>query len=170
MDPTTWNLPFPAVASILFGIVMVRANATYWLGRGARGGANRVANNPDSKTARLINSRGYSRAEKLINRWGAPMVTFSFLTLGVQTMINFCAGVSRMPLRVYLVAVTVGSVIWALVYATVGIAGLTAFTLLYARSPVLAIALVIVLVGFAAAFITLQLADRHQAKEKAKQD
>lgn len=166
MDPTTWDLPFAAVAGILFAIVMLRANATYWLGRGARSGANRVGHNPKSRTARLINSAGYVRAERLINRWGPPVVTFSFLTIGVQTMINFCAGVSRMPLRGYLLAVTLGSVIWALVYATVGVAGLTAFGLLYGRSPALAIGLVVVLVAFVAAFIALRVANRRHLKEQ----
>lgn len=167
MDPSTWNLPFPAVTGILFVIVMLRANATYWLGRGARSGASRVGHNPDSRTARLINSKGYGRAERLINRWGAPVVTFSFLTVGFQTMVNFCAGVSRMSLRVYLLAVTLGSVIWALVYATVGIAGFTAFVLLYGRSPALATGLIVVLVAFLAAFIALRVANKRHARERA---
>ena len=39
MDPTQWNVPFPLIVGALFVIVMVRANATFWLGRLGSAGA-----------------------------------------------------------------------------------------------------------------------------------
>lgn len=143
MDPTTWNWPFGWVALALFGIVLARANATYWAGRLLRRGAERT------RLRDLTNRRGYVRAVALIDRWGAPVVTASFLTVGLQTMINLAAGVTRMSLTRYLPAVAAGGVLWALLYATVGFAGFRAFTALWQRSPVLAVLVLgLAVVGF----------------------
>lgn len=49
-------------------------------------------------------------------------VPLSFLTVGIQTAVNASAGISRMSLKRYLPAVTVGCLIWALIYSTVGMA------------------------------------------------
>lgn len=160
MDPTSWNLPFPMVVAALFVIVMVRANGTYWIGRAAAGGARKT------RASTFIDRPAYRRAERLIDRWGAPAVTLCFLTIGVQTMVNFVAGASRMALRRYLPAVVLGSLIWALVYATVGVAGWTALTLLYAKSPGLAIGLVVVLVAFLASFIAVHVIRTREEREQ----
>ncbi len=129
LDPTTWGWPFPATVAAFFVVVMLRANATYWLGRLVRRGAGH------SRAARLLARPGYQRAEAWVDRWGAPTVTLCFLTVGVQTLVNLAAGVSRMSLWRYLPAVVVGSVLWALVYAGVGFVGLGAVQLLWQRSP-----------------------------------
>ena len=133
MDPTTWQAPFAVVVGALFVIVMLRANATYWLGRAIIAGAGHT------RWARLLNSRAYAVGSAWLNRWGAPAVALSFLTVGVQTMVNLSAGVSRMPLRRYLPSVTVGSVIWAFLYGTVGFAGFVAVQRLWVESPALTI-------------------------------
>src|SRR5690349_23772252 len=109
---------------------MVRANATYWLGRGAQSGARRT------RLSGLLTSPRFRRAQDIVSRWGAPIVTVSFLTVGIQTLINLAAGVARMPLRRYLPAVIVGSILWALLYATVGFVTLAGWLKLYALSPV----------------------------------
>jgi len=137
MDPSTWNLPFPALVAALFGIVMLRANGTYWLGRLGSAGARRT------RLARLLDSPGYVRATERIDRYGPPVVALSFLTLGFQTVANLAAGVTAMRLRHYLPAVIIGSIAWALLYATLGTVGLDLFARLYAYSPVGAIALVL---------------------------
>ena len=49
----------------------------------------------------------------MVARWGAPVVTLSFLTVGIQTLVNLAAGVMRMPLRRYIPALTVGAILWA---------------------------------------------------------
>ena len=96
MDPTQWDLPFPLVVGALFCIVMARANGTYWMGRLVTRGA------ASTRARVLLESPGYQRATERLHRWGAPVVTLSFLTVGVQTMVNIAAGATRMPLRRYL--------------------------------------------------------------------
>lgn len=138
MDPTQWGAPFPVVVAALFVIVLVRSNGTYWLGRLVAGGAQRT------RAARWMASARYRRAEDRINRWGAPAVSLSFLTIGVQTLINLAAGATRMPLARYIPATVVGSVLWAFLYGTVGFVGFEALAMLWQHSPVVAMAAAVV--------------------------
>ena len=62
-----------------------------------------------------------------VRRFGAPAVALGFLTVGVQTAINASAGMLRMPQRRFLPAVTVGALLWATVYTTVGFTVLDAW-------------------------------------------
>lgn len=112
----TENWPFAASVAVLFGVVMLRANATYWAGRGLRAGANR------SRLSRHLDGPALVRAQGVVHRWGAPAVTVSFLTVGFQTAVNAAAGAAQMPQRRYLPAVVLGSQIWAFLYTTVGFA------------------------------------------------
>ncbi|MHA6524794.1 DedA family protein [Tessaracoccus sp. G1721] len=134
-DPTTWDAPFGVVVLALFVIVMLRANGTYWLGRAIAAGASR------SRWVKLLESRHYATGARWLNRWGAPAVSLSFLTIGIQTMVNLAAGVARMPLRRYLPAVTVGCLMWAFMYGTVGFIGWVAVVALWERSPALTVTL-----------------------------
>lgn len=146
--------PYPIAVLTLFVVIMLRANATYWLGRAARGGASRT------RMAKLLQSPGFRRGERLIARWGAPIVTVSFLTIGIQTMINLAAGAARMPLRRYLPAMTIGGICWAFLYATFGFVTFAVWLRLYAMSPVAAILVLIALLAALAAFITYQVRHR----------
>lgn len=120
--------PFAIAFSTLFVIVMLRANATYWLGRGAlRGGGL------SERFAHRLEGPTMQRAQRLSARYGVIAVPLSFLTVGVQTAINFSAGFTVMPLRRYLPAVTVGCVLWALLYSTVGMVGWAAIATLWNR-------------------------------------
>jgi membrane protein DedA with SNARE-associated domain len=103
--------------------------------------------------------------QEFVARWGAPVVIVSFLTVGIQTLVNLAAGVLRMPLRRYLPALTVGSIIWAFLYATVGFATFAAWRQVYQLSPVVAIASVVVLLAALAAYIIWQLRHRGQDEE-----
>ena len=134
MDPTGWGAPFPIVIAALFVIVLLRSNATYWVGRLVANGAHRT------RAARWMDSPGYQRAVERINRWGAPAVSVSFLTIGVQTLVNLAAGATRMPLVRYVPATVVGSVAWAFLYGTVGFVGFEALALLWEHSPAAALA------------------------------
>ncbi|MGV8847497.1 DedA family protein [Tessaracoccus sp.] len=153
MDPTTWQAPFAVVVGALFVIVMLRANATYWLGRAITAGTGR------SRWARVLDTRAYRVGSGWLNRWGPPAVALSFLTVGVQTMVNLSAGVSRMPLRRYLPSVTVGSVIWAFLYGTVGFAGFVAVRQLWRQSPAITVGAAVLLVGV----VAIVLLRRHEA-------
>jgi membrane protein DedA with SNARE-associated domain len=112
------SLPLGYAIAALFVIVMLRANGTYWLGRGIAAGARRT------RLERYLDSPAAGRAERLIARWGPAAVTLSFFTFGIQTAVNAIAGAARMPLRKYLPAVVVGCLCWAVIYATVGLAAI----------------------------------------------
>ena len=108
------ELPFWQAFLALFVIVMARSNATYWLGRGTIAGWRRRRPRPEGETR--------ARAEALLRRLGPVAVALSYLTIGIQTAIHLTAGVMRMPLRLYLPAAVVGSIAWAAIYATIGLA------------------------------------------------
>lgn len=132
------SLPFVWAFAILFVIVMLRSNATYWAGRGLAAGGRKT------NMQKYLNSPAVLRAERIIARWGAPAVSVSFLTIGVQTAINLSAGFGRMPLRRYILATVLGSIAWATMYATVGLAAFEAALAAAAGSPMALIMLVLV--------------------------
>ncbi len=154
MDPTQWGLPFPIVVAVLFVIVLCRANATYWLGRLAAAGTRRT------RVGRLMQRPGYVRAESMITKWGPIAVSISFLTIGIQTLVNLAAGAGRMPMRRYLPAVTVGCVMWAFLYGTVGMVGFESFRILYERSPMAAVAASTLVLAGVAAFVVFTFRKR----------
>lgn len=145
------GLPLPLAVGCLFVIVLLRAGGTYALGRAARSGAART------RVQHLIDSPGFVRAQDLITRWGAPIVVASFLTVGFQTLAHLAAGISRMPLRRYLPALVIGSAIWAVLYATVGLITFAALVHLYQISPVLAVVGALLLVGSLIAYVVWQV-------------
>lgn len=135
----TWSQFLPTFGA-LFVIVMLRANATYWLGRGAAAGGRRWRKSEGE------GSPAWQRARALVNRWGPIAVVLCFFTVGIQTAVNATAGVTRMSLRRYLPAVTLGSIAWATIYATVGLAAARAWLAAAARSPLAATVLAVVVV------------------------
>jgi membrane protein DedA with SNARE-associated domain len=96
----------------LFALACVRGSATYAVGRGLRGAADR--------RTRLAESDRVRRGEAIVKRYGAPAVALCFLTVGVQTATIGAAGSLRMPLRRFLPALAVGALIWATIYVTIG--------------------------------------------------
>jgi len=138
------ELPFWQAFLALFASAMVRSNGTYWVGRGAIASWRRYRGAHGELTA---------RAEALLRRLGPAAVTLSYLTVGIQTAIHLTAGVMRMPLRWYVPAAVVGSVVWAVLYATVGLAVVQAWLAAEAGSwwgvAVVALALVGVVVWVA---------------------
>ncbi len=150
MDPTQWGAPFPLVVAGLYVIVMLRASATYAVGRAL------VAGTAHTRWRHLVQSDGYRRAADRIDRWGPPAVALCFLTVGVQTLVNLAAGAARMKLRHYLPAIAIGGLAWALIYATIGFAGFAAIGTLWERSPVTAVVVVGGGVAALAGFIVLQ--------------
>ena len=124
--------PYPVAVAALFVIVMLRAGGTYAIGRAAQEGVRR------SRLSRVMAKPRFARMQQLVARWGAPVVALSFLTVGIQTLVNLAAGVMRMPLRRYLPALTVGAILWAFLYATVGFATFAGWRRVYGchrRSP-----------------------------------
>jgi membrane protein DedA with SNARE-associated domain len=103
---------------------------------------------------------GFARVQELVARWGAPLVSVSFLTVGLQTLVNLAAGVTRMPLRRYLPALAIGSLLWGFLYATVGLATFSAWRTLYQLSPSLTVAITIVLLVGLALYIAVEVRQR----------
>lgn len=98
---------------------LMRGGFLYALGRGLRAA-------PERRSGVRRERPALARAERTVARFGAPAVTLSFLTVGVQSAINTAAGVLRMPLRRFVPALLVGAAIWATIYVTVGLAVLYA--------------------------------------------
>jgi membrane protein DedA with SNARE-associated domain len=108
--------PYAATLAFFFVGAMLRSNATYWAGRGLRAGGERT------RLSAHLDRPAVQAAERFVRRVGAPAVTLSFLTVGVQTAIIAAAGALRMPLARFVPAAAVGSLVWAAVYTTIGFA------------------------------------------------
>ena len=147
VNPLEWEMPKLLVYALLFCIVFSRASATYALGRGLIAGASRV------KTTAKMQGRRYQQACRLLARYGAPVVSVCFLTVGFQTMVLLASGGLRMPLRKFLPALGVGSVLWALLYGTVGFVGFHALRVVWEFSPVLCSVAICVAVAALTGFI-----------------
>ncbi|NEB84965.1 hypothetical protein G3I43_12360 [Streptomyces anulatus] len=126
-------------AGALYAIVLLRAGGTFAVGWLAGAGARR------GRFAGLTSSARFRRAERAIQRWGAPVVAVSFLTVGFQTAVNFLAGSMRMPLSRYIPALFVGGAAWALIYATAGLGVLEVLGRLFAERTLFGVSAVVVL-------------------------
>ncbi len=150
------GLPLGWAIAALFGGAMLRSNATYWLGRGVAAGCRHT------RLEKHVNGPLMRRAEAMAARFGPFAVTLCFLTVGLQTAVIGSSGIARMPLRRFLPAVIAGSLIWAVVYATVGLAAIAAWFALILASPwaaagaAVAIAVVVILL------VKRRRAKRHQ--------
>lgn len=94
----------------LFAIVLLRAGATYGVGRLVAAGVLR---------RREPGPRLRAAADR-VDRWGPPVVTASFLTVGAQTVVNAGAGLAGMTWPRYLVGLIPGAALWATVWSTIG--------------------------------------------------
>lgn len=115
------SLPYPWVFLFFWCLAMMRSHTMYWIGRGITAGTART------RWVSLLESPVYARAQAWSARWGVLAVPVSFLTFGIQSVIQLSAGVARMPLRRYVAATAAGAIAWAAVYTTIGMAILTAW-------------------------------------------
>lgn len=148
------SLPLLPATAFLLVVIYARAGGTYALGRAASHVAGR------GKLRDLAESPRVTRAVAVINRYGAPIVALSFLTIGFQTACNLAAGVTRMPLKRYLPALLVGGFAWALLYATVGLAAISLWWEVALRSPWFGALLAVAFVGLLTVFILRRRAER----------
>src|SRR5688572_7658688 len=146
------GLPFAGVIAALFGIVFARTQLFYWLSRGVAAGTFRL-----ERVKKWAESPGVQKALDRLHRWGAPVVTLSYLTVGFQTAVNVAAGLSRMPFWRYLVAMIPGCVAWAFVWGTIGLGAFYAAITIAAGSPwFLAAALLAIAALLVAAVIVIR--------------
>lgn len=140
----------------LFGfltcVVFIRTQATYWLARWARAGADAVADRAEAhhsrraRLARRFAGPGLDKARTFIERWGFIAIPLSFLTVGFQTMVNAAAGYARMRWDLYSLVLIPCSLLWATIYTLVFL-GLWDT---WQRSPWLLAALVAVVIAVGA--------------------
>jgi len=146
--------PFAITFAVLFGIVFLRAQGTYWIGRAVTAGLLHT------RLARWMTRPRMTRAIDALNRWGLPVVTLSFLTVGFQTVVNAAAGLIRMRWVGYTLAMLIGCAAWAAIYATVGIAAVEASLALAARSPLALAGVLAVVLGLVIAVIAIRRRSR----------
>jgi membrane protein DedA with SNARE-associated domain len=123
------ELPFEVAVAALFVVVFCRANGTYWVGRALAAGYGKT------RASRRWHPTTLRGARRLIDRYGPFAVVLTFLTVGLQTAVNLAAGMGRMRLSHYIPATIVGSIAWALLYATVGLAAVDLLVDRAAASP-----------------------------------
>ena len=152
--------PYPVAVAALFVVVMLRAGGTYAIGRAAQEGVRR------SRLSRVMSKPRFARMQQAVARWGAPVVTVSFLTIGIQTLVNLAAGVMRMPLRRYIPALTLGAILWAFLYATVGFATFAGWRRVYEMSPTAAVITLVVLLAALVGYIVWQVRHRDDEDER----
>ncbi|MEX5260710.1 DedA family protein [Kocuria sp. CPCC 205263] len=115
-----WLESLPLWAAILFfwAGAVVRTTTIFALGRAA---ATRGSRRSD-RVRELMDTAVYRRAQRLVHRWGVLAVPACFLTVGLQTAVILTTAVTGMPLRRWMPAMLVGTLIWGVIYGTVGMA------------------------------------------------
>ena len=102
----------------LFVVVLLRAQATYWLARGAASGAVRATGRQGflGALARWFDGPVPRKGAAMLDKWGLIVIPLCFLTVGIQTAVNAGAGLVRMRWSTYTIAMIPGCVLWALLY------------------------------------------------------
>ena len=103
---------------------IVRTSIVYALGALAAEGGARL-----DRIRKAMDSPLYRKARAFINRWGVIAVPLCFLTVGLQTAVIITTGFTKMPLRRWVPAMLVGTLMWACIYTTIGFAILAALGL-----------------------------------------
>jgi membrane protein DedA with SNARE-associated domain len=115
-----WLESLPLGAAILFfwAGAVVRTTTIFALGRAAATGGSRRSD----RVRGLMDTAVYRRAQRFVHRWGVLAVPACFLTVGLQTAVILTTAVTGMPLRRWIPAMLVGTLIWGVIYGTVGMA------------------------------------------------
>ncbi|HLS25048.1 MAG TPA: VTT domain-containing protein [Beutenbergiaceae bacterium] len=130
--------PFWAVFIVLFIGAMLRGQLLYWIGRiPTEQALKRTA--PTSgwryKVHRWLSDGGADAGVRSIQRWGLPIVSLCYLTVGFQSLVQAAAGMLRTPLHWYVLAQIPGALAWGFIYSTIGFAMWAALAAAAAGSP-----------------------------------
>jgi len=144
------DLGWWAVAIFLFVVVFVRTQATYFVGRWVRSGTTRLALEPDAhpRLARMsarLTGTGMDRAQAFLDKWGFIGIPLSFLTVGLQTLVNGAVGYTRMRWDLYTLVMLPGCALWVGAYFAVGASAVQ----LWRLSPWLLVGATVAVVGVA---------------------
>ena len=121
----------------LFVVVLLRAQATYWLARGAASGAVLATGRQGflGTMARWFDGPIPRKGAAMLDKWGIIVIPLCFLTVGIQTAVNAGAGLVRMRWSTYTIAMIPGCVLWALLYGLGTLAVFAAAIRAIAGSP-----------------------------------
>lgn len=147
-------LPIEVALAFMWVVGIVRTSIVYALGALAAEGGARL-----DRIRKAMDSPLYRKARRLINRWGVIAVPLCFLTVGLQTAVIITTGFTKMPLRRWVPAMLLGTLMWACIYTTIGFAILAALGLEPWMFP-LALAIVITVL-----VIVTQLRERRINRE-----
>jgi hypothetical protein len=100
-----------------------------------------------AQVQRLMRTGTARRGLALVHRWGPFAVTFAYLTVGLQSAVFVGSGLVRMPYLRFSVASVPGSIAWALIWGTVGLAAVWAAVRLATASPWALAGVVVALAG-----------------------
>ncbi len=142
-------MPWVWVFFVLYLVVFGRSYLMYWVARGLVVGATST----NKHIAKVVASDAFKNAEKWIATWGPPVVSFCFLTVGLQSAVLLSSGIGRMPQRKFIPALAIGSVFWALIYSTVGFFGVKLVIALWEYSVALTLVMAATLVAAITFFI-----------------
>lgn len=118
MNPFDWDAPWAVLFAALFVIVFFRSNLFHLIGRGLVSGLTKT-----KLLSSYLESAGYKKSQDLICRYGTPVVTLCFATVGFQTLVLLASGRAKMPMRRCLPANILSCLLWAMIYSTVGMVG-----------------------------------------------
>ena len=121
----------------LFVVVLLRAQATYWLARGAASGAVLATGRQGflGTMARWFDGPIPRKGAAMLDKWGIIVIPLCFLTVGIQTAVNAGAGLVRRRWSTYTIAMIPGCVLWALLYGLGTLAVFAAAIRAVAGSP-----------------------------------
>lgn len=148
--------PFWAVYVVLFLMAMARGQMMYWIGRiPTEQALKRTAPTTGwrARAHRWLSDGGADAGVRSIQRWGLPVVSFCYVTVGFQSLVQAAAGLLRIPLLWYILAQIPGSLAWAAIYSTIGFGLWAAIIAAAAGSPagliamILALALIVTLIA-----------------------
>lgn len=148
------HFPFVAAFVFLFGVAMMRGQATYWLARVITQEAlsrTRPVAGWKLKVHHWLNDGATDQGRVILNRWGLAAVALCYLTVGVQTIVLATAGVIRLAWPKFTLAQIPGALAWATIYSTIGFAvWAAAWEAVVQKHPWLALILLVVAVGLIA--------------------
>lgn len=151
MNPLTWEMPKVIVYVLLWCIVFCRAFATYGIGRAINGGLQKFEGFREKMA-----TPAYARAVDLVSRYGPPVVSLCFFTVGFQTLVLLASGAMPVPLRRFVPALAVGAVFWSAIYGTIGFAGFAFVAFLWRTHRLAFIAVVSLVILALVAYVVVQ--------------
>lgn len=152
LDTLHWS----AAIGFFWAVGVIRTSIIYSLGRLAAAGGRH-----SQKIARLMRHPVYVQARSFVNRWGVLAVPACFFTVGFQTAVIITTGFTQMPLLRWIPAMLLGTLIWGIIYGTVGMAVVWAWL----ENPITALALIALL---GAIIVFYRLNQRKQTAEALK--